>query len=138
MSLKKGFESKLYLVVGSATTELPTIGDLSYGIQRTNIQVKTRASETIRVLPGMKSVPLTVEVIDGVDPEDPTQTNSFALLKAAFDSKTPVHLKIGTLTDPEVDEVFSILGFDHAAPVDGLKTASVTMEPSALSEGSGT
>lgn len=131
MGLKRGFDDKIYLVNGSARTELPTIGDITYGSSRTDIQVKTRASEKVRTIPGMISIPISFTVIDGTDPEDATNTNAYALLKAAYDAKTPVKMAFNN----DIVDTFSILNFETSSPVDDLKTANVSIAPSALDLG---
>ena len=135
MGLKRGFDDKIYLVNGSARTALPTIGDITYGSSRTDIQVKTRASEKVRTIPGMISIPISFTVIDGTDPEDTTNTNAYALLKAAYDAKTPVKMAFNNGTTDEIVDTFSILNFETGSPVDDLKTANVSIAPSALDLG---
>jgi len=133
MALVKGFTDKVYLYEGSALVELPTIGDITYGSSRTDIAVKTRASDKVRTIPGMKSMPISFTVIAGTDPEDQTATNAYDKLQTAYENQTPVKMKFG-----DVEDTFSILSFETSSPVDDLKTASVSVAPSALgSSGSG-
>ncbi len=141
MGLKRGFDDKVYLVQGSTRTALPTIGDLTYGQSRTDIAVRTRASEKVRTIPGMLSLPITLTVIAGVDPEDTSGTDVYTTFKTAFDAKTPLKLAFNDGTTDEILDVFSILNFETGSPIDDLKTANVTIAPSALDvagSGSGT
>ena len=83
----------------------------------------------------MISIPISFTVIDGTDPEDATNTNAYALLKAAYDAKTPVKMAFNNGTTDEIVDTFSILNFETGSPVDDLKTANVSIAPSALDLG---
>lgn len=130
MGLVRGFNDKVELYTAANTKKtLATIGDITYGSSRTDIAVKTRASNKIRTLPGMESCPITITVLDGYDPLDANKVNGFALLKEKYDAGEAVKMDIGSITD-----VFSILSFEVSAPVDDLKSANVQLAPSALDD----
>ena len=142
MALKRGFDAVVKIKVGGAWKTLATIGDITYGSSKTDIAVKTRASTLVRTIPGMESMPITLTVLDGTDPLDTGSFNGYAALKNAYDSDTPVELQIlpgsgAGAIGAEVDEVFSVLGFEVSSPVDDLKTANVTLAPTALDVATG-
>lgn len=143
MSLKKGFDTKVYFYSNSKWTELPTIGDLNYGSSKTDIPVQTKASNKVRSIPGMESCPITFTVIDGTDPADSTNTNAYDLLEKMYKASGDdcVHsFCIGGTVDTNtgsasggIIDVFVCTGFATAAPLDGLRTADVTIAYSGLS-----
>ncbi len=142
MALKRGFDAVVKMKVGGAWKTLATIGDITYGSNKTDIAVKTRASTLVRTIPGMESMPITMTVLDGTDPKDTGNFNGYAALKNAYDNDTPVELMIlptanSQAAAAEVDEVFSVLGFETNSPVDDLKTANVTLAPTALDVATG-
>ena len=142
MALKRGFDAVVKMKVGGAWKTLATIGDITYGSSKTDIAVKTRASTLVRTIPGMESMPITMTVLDGTDPKDTGNFNGYQALKNAYDSDTPVELMIlptasSQAAAAEVDEVFSVLGFETNSPVDDLKTANVTLAPTALDVSTG-
>lgn len=137
MALKRGFDAVVKIKDGSNWKTLATIGDVTYGSSRTDIQVKTRASEMVRTIPGMESMPISMTVLDGTDPKDTSKFNGYAKLKNAYDNRTPVELMIlptasSANAAAEVDDVFSVLSFEINSPVDDLKSANVTFAPTAL------
>lgn len=136
MALKRGFDAVVKIKVGNAWKTLATIGDITYGSSKTDISVKTRASELVRTIPGMESMPITLTVLDGTDPMDPNKFNGYQTLKHAYDNNTPVEIQIlpSSTGSPiaEVDETFSVLNFEISSPVDDLKTANVSLAPTAL------
>lgn len=133
MGLKRGFDDKVALYTSaSAKSVLATVGDITYGSSKTDIAVKTRASNKVRTIPGMESCPITINVLAGTDPADTNSVNGYALLKDAYERGIPVKMEFGETGDLLTD-TFSILSFERGAPLDDLKTANVTLAPSALS-----
>lgn len=143
MALKRGFDAVVRIKVGSTWKTLATIGDITYGSSKTDIAVKTRASELVRTLPGMESMPISMTVLDGTDPLDTGKFNGYQHLKTAYDNNTPVQIMIlpsasSATSAAEVEETFSVLGFEINSPVDDLKSANVTLAPTALDVATGT
>ena len=128
MGLVRGFNDKVELYTGASTkVTLLTIGDITYGSSRTDIAVKTRASNKVRTIPGMESCPISITILDGTDPADANSVNGFTMLKQMYDAGNPVKMSFGGLVD-----TFSILSFEIGAPVDDLRSANVQLAPSAL------
>lgn len=137
MSLQRGFYDKVYMGSGSGQVELATVGDINYGSSRTDIPVKTRACDKVRTLAGMEDIPISFTIIAGVDPADPNGVDGYALLQAKYKAKEPVPMSFGN----EVSDTFTILSFQTTSEVDGLKSAQVSVKPSAedtSGSGSGT
>ena len=120
MGYIKGFNDKVKL----GNTELLTVGDITYGQSKTDIQIKTRASNKVRSIPGMMTFAPSFTILAGTDPEDPStpKVDGYAVLKAAFDAEQTVQLKFGD----EAADYFEILSFETSAPVDDIKSATVT------------
>lgn len=141
MSLKKGFDTKVYMYVNSAWKELPTIGDLNYGKSKTDIPVQTKASNKVRSIPGMESCPITFTVIDGTDPADTSDTNAYELLETMFNASGDDCVRSfcigGTINNGVptggIVDAFVCTNFATGAPLDGLRTADVTIAYSGLS-----
>ena len=132
MGLKRGFDDKVQLYTAANTkVTLATVGDITYGSSKTDIPVKTRASNKVRTIPGMESCPITITVLAGTDPADPNSVNGYALLQNAYERGIPVKMEFGESGD-SLSDTFSILSFEKGAPLDDLKTANVTLAPSAL------
>ena len=132
MSLKRGFNDTVSLYTSASNkVTLATIGDITYGSSRTDIAVRTRASNKVRTIPGMESCPITLTVLAGTDPEDTNAVDGYALLKTAYEGGYPVKMEFGETGDLLTD-TFSILNFETGSPLDDLKTANVSLAPSAL------
>jgi len=132
MSLKRGFNDKVSLYTSASDkVELATVGDITYGSSRTDIAVRTRASNKVRTIPGMESCPITITVLAGTDPADVNAVDGYELLKAAYEGGYPVKMEFGETGDLLTD-TFSILSFEKGAPLDDLKSANVQLAPSAL------
>lgn len=132
MGLKRGFDDKVQLYTGaSQKVTLATVGDITYGSSKTDIPVKTRASNKVRTIPGMESCPITITVLAGTDPADTNSVDGYSLLKNAYERGIPVKMEFGETGD-SLSDTFSILSFERGAPLDDLKTANVTLAPSAL------
>lgn len=127
MGLDKGYDDTIICPEGT----IKTVGDITYGSSRTEIEVKTRASEEVRYLGGMKSTPISLTVISGTDPEDPNGVNGYDYFKTMFENQNTAELSIG-----DISEKFICTKFETTAPVDGLKTANVDLRISADDEGS--
>lgn len=126
--LDTGFNDTIVCPSGT----IKTVGDITYGTQQTEIEVKTRASNTIRYLGGMVSKPISLTVVSGTDPEDASALNGYEYFKTMHTDKTTAQLTIGDITDN-----FICTKFETAAPVDGLKTANVDLRVSAAGSSSG-
>lgn len=124
MGYVKGFTDKVKL----GTTELLTVGDITYGKSKTDIQIKTRASNKVRSIPGMMTFAPSFTILAGTDPEDPNHVNGYELLKAAFDAEQTVQMTFGS----ESADYFEILNFETGAPVDDIKSATVTFALSGI------
>lgn len=132
MGLKRGFNDKVSIYTAANTKAvLATVGDITYGSSRTDIPVKTRASNKVRTIPGMESCPITITVVAGTDPADTNNVDGYALLQDAYQRGIPVKMEFGETGDLLTD-TFSILSFEKGAPLDDLKTANVQLAPSAL------
>lgn len=108
-----------------------TVGDITYGSQKTDIPIKTRGSKKVRHLPGMEECVVTIKVYDGIDPEHPGSINGFERFKSMHDEETTRLVSIG-----DVSEKMVVLNFQVTSEVDGLRSADVTLGISGNDDGS--
>ena len=128
MGYIKGFTD----VIKLDTHELLTVGDVTYGKSKTDIQIKTRASKMVRSIPGMVTFAPSFTILAGTDPEDngggSGAFDGYAALKNAFENDLAVKMTFGD----ESPEWFEILSFETSAPVDDVKSATVTFALSGI------
>lgn len=111
------------------TCRLGTIlamGDWSRASTRTAIAVKSKASEDVRYILGMKETPLTLTVVKGVDPADDEGIDAYEFFKTMFETKT-----VETLTIDEESKDYVCDSFEETYPLDDLATANVSLKLSA-------
>ena len=122
MSLGSGYSKIISCRLGN----ILAMGDFSKSSTRTAIAVRTKASEHVRYILGMREVPLTITVVNGVDPADPNAINAFTFFKTMFDEK-----KVESLTIDGTSRDYVCDGFTETYPLDDLMTAEVSLKLSA-------
>lgn len=127
MAVNSGYSKIISCRLGN----LLTMGDWSVGSTRTAIQVKTKASEEVRYVLGMVEHPLTLTVVQGVDPADPQGVDAYAFFQQMFNDKT-----VETLTVDGTSKDYICDGFTKTFPLDDLATAEVSLKLSANAAGS--
>ena len=147
MSLERGFDVDLfcYTKVGTGSAKwykVCTVGDMSYTNSRTAIEVRNRASEKVRVVPGMQAWNISLgEVQCGTDPEDTQDGTGFdfsAALMEMYQDKTPRYFSFGgtlnsngTISGGET-ELLICTNMSPNAPVDGLYSYAADLAISAI------
>lgn len=145
MSLERGFDTDLfvYYKVGTGTAKwykVCTVGDMSYTNSRTAIEVRNRASEKVRIIGGMQTWNISIQVQKGTDPEDTQDGTGFdfaACLLTAYQQKKPMYYNFGgTLTNGTLSggetELLICTNMSPNAEVDGLYTYTADLGISAI------
>jgi hypothetical protein len=138
MAAQTGLTCTAYYMTGGSFssptwTIMPAVQDLTIGRQRTEINASTRGSQFEKVLVGLKKMPISITFLR--DDADATIQDA---LETAYEAGTDVVIgladgAIATSGTRAVKIEGKILSFDHAEPLDGAATISMTFKPSATS-----
>lgn len=129
----RGFEATVSI---NGSTIKTTNSDIKITDSRTSIELRDRASELVRCVPGMRTVEISFTVLAGIDKDDPNSVDGYHILQEAYESGGSVSLTFTSPSGFTLSGDFVVPNFDHTDPIDELSYADVIIKPSGLSDGS--
>lgn len=131
--MKLGFEASVTI----DGTPIKTIGDITCDVSRTEIEVKNRASNEVRFLPGMINRTFELDVQSGTDGDDQSGANGSQLVQSLFASGDSASVSFTSADGFSWTKDMICTKITPTEPVDGLSTVKASFKTAAKSEGGG-